>query len=183
MATVAFKRCDQPESLPRAIAPVGNPQKCVLLIEDDEEAMFLVRFALQEHGKGAYRLEWVAGLSGGLERLQKPGVDLVLLDLGLPESSGPASYTWVREVAPEVPVLVLTGDAREETEFAIAASGVEDYLVKDQVSGALLMQAIRSALHTTKRGDSRIHRLQPAGDEPAPRKMRMFVPIECETNN
>ena len=42
------------------------------------------------------------------------------------------------------------GDTREETEFAIAASGVEDYLLKDQVSGALLVEAINAALYRDK---------------------------------
>jgi len=74
----------------------------------------------------------------------------VLLDLGLPDSSGPESYAWVREVSPKVPVVVLTGNGSEETEFAVTASGVEGYLVKDQVSGSLLLQAIRAALYANK---------------------------------
>ena len=77
-------------------------------------------------------------------------VDIVLLDLGLPDSSGPESYAWVREVCPRVPVVVLTGNSSEETEFAVTASGVEGYLVKDQVSGSLLLQAIRAALYANK---------------------------------
>ena len=78
------------------------------------------------------------------------GIDIVLLDLGLPESCGPATYASVRKAAPDLPVLVLTGDTREETEFEITASGVEDYLVKEQVSGSLLLQSIRSALYAAK---------------------------------
>jgi DNA-binding NarL/FixJ family response regulator len=74
----------------------------------------------------------------------------VLLDLGLPDSSGPESYAWVREVCPKLPVVVLTGNNSEETEFAVTASGVEGYLVKDQVSGSLLLQAIRAALYANK---------------------------------
>jgi DNA-binding NarL/FixJ family response regulator len=112
--------------------------------------MFLVRYALQEHGHGRYRLEWANSLSAGLDHLSHGVIDLVLLDLGLPESSGPESYAWVREIAPQIPVVVLTGDDREETEFAVTASGVEGYLVKDQVSGSLLMQAIRAALYANK---------------------------------
>jgi DNA-binding response OmpR family regulator len=131
--------------------PTGKLQETVLLVEDSEEAMYLVQCALEEYGHGAYRLEWVDGLTGGLARLSKGGVDLVLLDLGLPESTGSASYVKLREAAPDVPVLVLTGDTREETESAVAARGVDDYLVKDEVSGSLLLQAIRAALYTNKR--------------------------------
>ena len=46
--------------------------------------------------------------------------------------------------------MVLTADDREETEFAVTASGVEGYLLKDQVSGAYLLQAIRAALYANK---------------------------------
>jgi DNA-binding response OmpR family regulator len=136
---------------PGAENPTPKLQETVLLVEDSEEAMYLVQCALEEYGHGAYRLEWVDGLTGGLARLSKGGVDLVLLDLGLPESSGLASYVKLREAAPDVPVLVLTGDTREETESAVAARGVDDYLVKDEVSGSLLLQAIRAALYTNKR--------------------------------
>jgi DNA-binding response OmpR family regulator len=120
------------------------------LIEDSEEAMLLVRYSLQAFGGGRYRLKWVESLSEGLVQLSKGGVDIVLVDLGLPDSSGPTGLALVREAAPEVPVLVLTGDTREETEFAASAWGVDDYLVKDQVSGAQLVHAIRSSIRANK---------------------------------
>ena len=98
MATVALQLEDEEvECLPRAAAPAATQQECVLLIEDSEEAMFLVRYALEEYGNGKYRMEWAASLSAGLEHLAHNKIDVVLLDLGLPESSGPESYAWVRE--------------------------------------------------------------------------------------
>jgi len=150
MASVGHQICDVVECLPRASTPIGN-QECVLLIEDSEEAMLLVRYAVQEYGNGTYRLEWADGLTAGLQRLAKGGVDIVLLDLGLPESSGAASYASVRSAAPDLPVLVLTGDTREQTETVVTARGVEDYLVKDEISGSLLLEAIRAALYSNKR--------------------------------
>lgn len=159
---------DELECMPLATAPAVRKQECVLLIEDSEEAMFLVRFALQEYGQGRYRLEWANSLSTGLDQLAGGGIDLVLLDLGLPESSGPESYAWVREIAPQVPVVVLTGDERAETEFAVTASGVEGYLVKDQASGALLLQTIRAALYANKK-----QRKQ--GDKPASDMVRKLL--------
>jgi DNA-binding response OmpR family regulator len=138
------------ESLLVAPLSTGVPQECVLLIEDDEEAMLLVRYSLQEYGEGRFRLKWVETLSEGLTQLSKGGVDIVLVDLGLPDSSGPSSLASVREAAPEVPVLVLTGDTREETEFAAAAYGMDDYLVKNQLSGAQLLYAIRYSIRANK---------------------------------
>ncbi len=168
MASAAFRKGDRTESSPGAIAPAVNAQKCVLLIEDDEEAMFLVRMALHEHGRGMYRLEWADGLSCGLERLQKGGVDIVLLDLG---------YAWAHQVAQEIPVLVLTGDTREETESAVTACGVDDYLIKDQISGSLLLQAIRQALRASRR---KLHAASPDDAVPAPRS---FIPMRPRCPN
>ena len=136
--------------LPQRVSTAAMQQECVLLIEDSEEAMLLVRFALEEYGSGRYRLQWASTLSAGLDHLAKGSIDVVLLDLGLPESSGPESYAWVREIAPQTPVVVLTGDDRAETEFAVTASGAEGYLVKDQVSGSHLLEAIRAAMYANK---------------------------------
>jgi len=151
MSTVGLEICDVVDCESRKSDPVDNPQECVLLVEDDEEAMLLVRYALQEYGNGTYRLEWADGLTTSLHRLANGGVDLVILDLGLPESSGPASYEVLRKAAPDLPILVLTGDTRESTELKVAAHGVEDFLVKDEVSGGLLVEAIRAALYSNRR--------------------------------
>ncbi len=151
MATVGLQFCDVVDCLPQKKDSLGNRQECVLLIEDNEDAMLLVRYALQEYGNGTYRLEWADGLKAGLQRLSKGGIDLVILDLGLPDSSGPDSYAAVRKAVPELPVLVLTGDTRECVEFNVAAQGVEDFLLKDEVSGELLVQAIRSAMYSNRR--------------------------------
>jgi len=156
MATVALALTEETRERCRWIpGPFATRQERVLLIEDEEEAMFLVHFALEEHGGGKYWLEWADCLSSGLEQLSSGGIDVVLLDLGLPESSGPESYAWVREIAPSVPVVVLTGDEREETEFAVAASGAAGFLIKDHVSGAHLLHAIRAALKSKKPRDKR----------------------------
>ena len=150
VATQLHQLQDDLEFSPPVTGPAPNLQECVLLIEDNEEAMWLVRFAVQEHGNGRYRLEWAHTLNEGLEHLSSGAVDVVLLDLGLPDSSGPQSYAWVREVSPLVPVVVLTGNTSRETEMAVTAGGVDGYLVKDQVSGSLLLQAIGAALYANK---------------------------------
>ena len=150
MATAVLQAIEGQGALPLATAPTSKLQDCVLLIEDDPDAMLLVQNALHEHGHGKYRLVWANNLSSGLSQLGKTRVDVVVLDLGLPESSGPASYAWVREVSPDVPVVVLTADTREETESSVLASGVEDYLTKDQISGSVLLQCIQSAISANK---------------------------------
>lgn len=131
----------------RVSAPEPIPsQKRVLLIDDCEDLMRLVQYAFQKHGNGEYVLSWAKCLKDGFRELIEGGVDVVLLDLGLPESSGLISYAAVRGCAPEVPVIVMTGGDCQETEELIVAAGADDYLVKQQISGLRLVQVIQSVL-------------------------------------
>jgi two-component system, NarL family, sensor histidine kinase UhpB len=151
MAATVQKLSEMLDSPDPVAGPSKKRQDNILLIEDSEDAMLLVTYALQEYGRGKYRLAWASNLIDGLEQLSKERTDIVLLDLGLPESSGPASFAWVRQVAPETPVIVLTGDTSEETELSVLASGAADYLPKTLVSGSVLLDAIRAALSENKR--------------------------------
>ena len=131
-------------------------QKCVLLIEDSEDVMLLVQFALHEHGNGKYRLEWATRLSEGLDQIRQGGVDVVLLDLDLPGSSGPLSWAWVRAVSPKLPVLVLTGDTSEYIELAALAGRVDEYLLEELGSGSQLFDAIQATLSRTTQGKNKL---------------------------
>jgi CheY-like chemotaxis protein/MinD-like ATPase involved in chromosome partitioning or flagellar assembly len=131
--------------------PMGaERQFSVLLIEDNEDQMLLVKYALEDCGRGQYRLEWVNLLSQGKERLAKGGIDVVLLDLGLPGYSGSSAYAAIRAAAPEVPVVVLTSDDREQTEVAVMTYGAEDFLIKEEISAPYLLRAIRGAIFRHK---------------------------------
>jgi DNA-binding response OmpR family regulator len=141
--------------LPEAAAEL-RPLR-VLLIEDDEDAMLLVQTALQKHGQGNYLLEWANSLNGGLSKLAKGGVDIIVLDLGLPDSSGPSGFARIREAAPGIPVLVLTGNACIEMEFAVLAGGVDDYLEKSQTQGSALLKVIAAVLEEKKRRERLKH--------------------------
>lgn len=151
MAIAATQIGESFDSLPNMAGPAEKRQDCILLIEDNEDAMLLVQYAVKEYGNGRYRLAWASSLSEGIDRLSKGGVDIVLLDLGLPDHSGEASYAWLREANPKIPVVVVTGDTSPETELSVLASGAEDYLVKTEISGSLLLQAIQAALSANKR--------------------------------
>lgn len=146
-AAAVSDACVVHETLPHVNSSTGKRQVRVLLIEDSEEAKLLVQSSLQRYGDGKYQLKWVTTLGQGLEQLAMHETDIVLLDLVLPETSGAASYTRLHQVAPEVPVVVLSGDTSEETQVSVIVGGVHEYLVKGQTSGPLLVEAIRSALH------------------------------------
>ena len=133
-------------SSPDATAIPRKLKQCVLLIEDDEDAMHWVRHALREYGNGRYKLEWVQCLSDGLRRLLNGGIDLILLDLGLGDCSSPFTEAWVRKAAPKVPLVVLSGDPAGQTESPLPS--IEKRLVKGHVYPSGLVQAISDALGT-----------------------------------
>jgi len=118
----------------------------VLLIENQPADADLARWALL---KGPYPcdVEWVEKLGLGLERLEQGGIDVVLLDLGLPDSQGLDSVRRVQAQAPQVPIVVLTGSYEDES-MAVEAlqEGAQDYLMKDGLDGKVLSRAIRYAI-------------------------------------
>lgn len=131
-----------PSPTPKAaVSPIR-----VLHIEDDPEHADLVKRWLTGDSLRNFSVEWISELTQALERLSEPGVDVVLLDLGMPELGGYKSHVAVRAVAPSSPVVILTGDHRETSrEFSLLA-GVAAYLVKDQTSPGELRRALRRAL-------------------------------------
>src|SRR5450755_2967966 len=116
--------------LPAATDPTRRLKQCILLIEDNKDAMRWVQHSLKEYGSGKFKLEWRQSLSDGLSRLSNRGIDLILLDLGLPDCSSPFTGAWVRQAAPKVPIIVLTGDQSGETELSTCIRGIYRSLVK-----------------------------------------------------
>jgi signal transduction histidine kinase len=118
----------------------------VLLVEDEPVDAELVRRSLAESSGAPLRLEHVATLQAGIDRLAKGDVDAVLLDLELPDSHGVATVGRLREHDAAVPIVVFTVAGDEETAVAALDAGAQDYLVKDELTGALLRRSIRYAI-------------------------------------
>ena len=118
----------------------------VLLIEDNPGDAGLIRKLLAEVGGATFNLEYADRLSAGLERLAAGGTNVVLLDLGLPDSQGLGTLARVRAQAADVPVVVLT--AVDDRTFAMKAvqAGAQDYLVKGQVEGSSLARTLFYAI-------------------------------------
>ncbi len=89
-------------------------------------------------------------LGEALERLDRSVLDIILLDLSLPDSSGLETVDQVRMAAPRTPVVVLSGQDDEETALQALQSGVEDYLVKGRGDGELIARSIRYAIERKK---------------------------------
>jgi len=125
----------------------------VLLIEDNPGDARLIAEMLGE-GKWKFALETSGLLSAGMDRVKKNELDLVLLDLNLPDSQGLDTFVKAREKCAGVPIIVLTGTGDEEMALEAVRLGAQDYLVKGQVSPEVLVPAIRYAIERKKNEDA-----------------------------
>jgi PAS domain S-box-containing protein len=123
----------------------------VLLIEDNPSDAWLIQEYLAE-AKTAhsalfrFQLIQVDRLSVGLERLAGGSIDVILLDLSLPDSQGLETFLQVQAHAPHIPIVVLTGLDDEKLAANAASAGAQDYLIKGELAGNVLLRAIRYAI-------------------------------------
>ncbi len=127
----------------------------VLMIEDNPDDALLIQVNLadlqtEEPLLPHVGLVHVEDLKEGLEALAGGGFDLVLLDLSLPDSEGLASVKTICRHAPRMPVVVLTGLADQELAQKALACGAQDYLLKGQVLGVLLVRSILYAIERNR---------------------------------
>ena len=122
-----------------------NPRKIrVLLIEDNPGDARLVREVLSETPE--IGIHAVDRISLGIEYLISNQTDVVLLDLGLPDSQGLNSLRVVYDAAPHVPVVVLTGHDDETVGQTAIRQGAQDYIVKPVTQGRALARILRFAV-------------------------------------
>src|SRR5256714_2002318 len=146
----------QPVNIPTE-APVAIPLK-VLVIEDNPLDARLIQIMLHEAGSGQFDLKRTERLATGLEILCGGEIGLVLLDLSLPDSlGGLATFKRVHAQAPHVPIIVMTGLNDETIAVQAVQQGAQDYLVKGQVTGPLLVRAMRYALERKRTSDQLAH--------------------------
>lgn len=126
----------------------------ILLVEDNPGDARLIRETLAEAAPGGAEVEWVGQLSAATKRLAAGGIDVVLLDLGLPDSQGLDTLVLATAAAPEVPFVVLTGLEDEATAMAASSKGAQDYIVKGDRKGEALVRALRYAIERKQTGEA-----------------------------
>ena len=119
----------------------SQPKTRVLLIEDCPEDALLIAELL---GDG-FALTHASTLREGIAAAQSP-LDIVLLDLSLPDSRGLDTFAQFQALHPELPILVLSGLDDEKVAESAVHSGAQDYLVKGQMDEMLLHRAMRYAI-------------------------------------
>ncbi|MFN6514599.1 MAG: response regulator [Nostoc sp. CreGUA01] len=118
----------------------------VLLVEDNPGDVFLLQEFLKEVNTVVVELMPVERLSQALNHLEKEIVDVILLDLSLPDSQGLETFVTAHQQAKATPIIVLTGINDETLATRAMQAGAQDYLVKGQVTGDLLVRSMRYAI-------------------------------------
>jgi signal transduction histidine kinase len=118
----------------------------VLLVEDNAGDVRLLREMFSKERSDSFELTHLLRMSEAEAHLAKGGVDIVLLDLGLPDGHGLDTVRRTHAVAPDVPVIVLTGLDDEALAAEAMNAGAQDYLIKGQIENRALPRALRYAI-------------------------------------
>jgi sigma-B regulation protein RsbU (phosphoserine phosphatase) len=124
-----------------------------LLVEDNSGDARLIEIMLADAGADVFAVERVERLSQAEERIAMGDIAVVLLDLSLPDSHGLDTFHQLHQKAPRTPIIVLSG--LNDTRVALQAvhDGAQDYLIKGEVEGQLLVRAMRYAIERKRMTD------------------------------
>ena len=125
---------------------VKNKLLHVLLVEDNSSDVRLLREMFSREKQGSFELTHVTHMREAEIQLSKGDVDIVLLDMGLPDGHGIDILRRARAAAPAVVMIVLTGLEDEALAAEAMKEGAQDYLIKGQIENRALPQALRHAM-------------------------------------
>lgn len=123
------------------IAPLA-----LLLLEDNEVDACFVMEMLQQADDQLWQITRAQRLGTALKLLSQTQFEVVLLDLCLPDSQGLDTLIQVRKTASDVPIIVLTGIDDRQISLQALSQGAQDYLVKGEITAAILTRVIRYAI-------------------------------------
>jgi len=118
----------------------------VLLVEDSPADAKLVEIALQDVRAVEVRLHWSRNMADAVSHLRAEAVDVVLLDLSLPDTHGLGSVAAIKSVRPALPIVILTGDSNPVRGEQTVAMGAQDYMFKGDLRGDTLERSIKYSL-------------------------------------
>ncbi|MBI1977968.1 MAG: response regulator [Candidatus Omnitrophica bacterium] len=126
----------------------------VLLIEDDLSLATVLTKRLSTVKDPSFQVKHASLLAAGIELVSKGGIDVVLLDLNLPDSRGLETFSKLYDEVPDIPIVVLTGMDDEGVGAETVRSGAQDYLVKGHIGHGMLPRVLHYAIerHHMQRG-------------------------------
>ena len=125
---------------------MDNEQINILLIEDNLADTALIREMLKESRKPRFKLYNARRLKDGLEILDKNPINVLLLDLNLPDSSGIETFQKANEAVSGIPIVILSAFDDEEVAIKAVKGEAQDYLIKGTVDSNLLAKSISYAI-------------------------------------
>ena len=124
----------------------GNGSINILIVEDDLVDRKVLGRALNESALSISTIRFAGSLAEALRCLEDQPPDIVLLDLGLPDSYGLESVSRLTEWMNDIPIVVLSGFEDEQTAVSAVQQGVQDYLTKDAINSSVLARVICYAI-------------------------------------
>ena len=118
----------------------------ILLLQESEKYVRLLEARLAESSGNLVDLYNVPTLKEGIEKLTAGNIDLVLLELSLPDSQGLATFEQIQAEAPFVPVIILIGLEEELLALKALRMGAQDYILKQETDGRVLNRIFRNAI-------------------------------------
>jgi serine phosphatase RsbU (regulator of sigma subunit) len=118
----------------------------ILFVEDDQELAIALESGFGDDDTSDFVIEAAPTLEAAINLLGSGRIDIILLDLNLPDSRGLETFSKIQRVAPELPIIILSGLADEELAVESVRAGAQDYFVKGSMSVHVLVRAVRYAL-------------------------------------
>ena len=118
----------------------------LLLLEDSDTDLLSIRETFSKTTCFFQLPTVVRRLSDGIELIKRGGFDLLLLDLGLPDSNGLGAFRVLYRLCPRTPIVVITAADQEEIGLEALKEGAQEYLVKGWVNGPVLLRSLRCAM-------------------------------------
>ncbi|MGI9533386.1 MAG: sensor histidine kinase [Thermodesulfobacteriota bacterium] len=122
----------------------------VLMVEDNSNYGQLVQTNLQSLKSEKFKVILANSLKNGLQELAINDIDIVLLDLNLPDSYGIDTFLKIKKNSPNMPIIILSSLDDEETATESIQMGAQDYIVKDIVNIDLLVKSINYSIERQK---------------------------------
>lgn len=127
-----------------------NDYTNILLIEDDEGDILLFKEIIRKKTTFKNILHVEKNLSAGIQYANMHAVDIVLLDLGLPDSNGIETFKKYHQHHPLIPIVILSGLNDELKSLELVKQGAQDYLVKGNYTEDVLVRSINYAIERNR---------------------------------
>jgi|GEM_PF-963597 len=151
-ATQTFPKPIQPVKLLKAVRGLvaSEPSMRLLLLEDDDSFAGALTKILEHDQTYQYEIDRCKLLSESLAKIHETDFDVIVTDLGLPDSNGLETFTGIIQVTERIPIIVLTGGTDDKLGLQAIGLGAQDYINKTQLNVTMLPRLVRHCIERKK---------------------------------